>query len=494
MKMLVRTIAGLVVAVALAGVGIALFAPISIPWRGPLSEAFPSLVDAPTAERDVVESSLEVPAGYSISLFASDVPDARMLRVTAAGDVLVVSTRRGEITWLGADRDGDGVADARRVLLTDLDGPNGIDIADGFLYIAENRRVVRVAFDAATGTVDGAPQVIIDNLPTGGNHWRKPIRFGPDGLLYMVIGSTCNVCIEADERRATMLRYTKNGEYLGIYATGLRNSAGFDWRPADGQLYATDNGRDLLGDDFPPCELNQIREGGFYGWPFANGNRIADPDLGEGRQDVIAASIPPVFEFRAHNAPLGIVFLRSERHGPHRGAAVVALHGSWNRTQKDGYKVVSLHWGADGSIESRDFISGFLDNGTVRGRPAEVAEDAAGNVYVSDDYAHAVYRVTPGGTALALDLSERTTVAFSPRIGADPARLIEGQALFDNGACLECHSVEAAPSDGRLSLSGVGERYDLVALVDYLEHPRAPMPPVASGHEREALAEYLLAL
>lgn len=493
MKIFLWIVATLVALVALLVGGIALFAPVSVPWHGMLANVFPSLIDSPRAERAVVESRLTVPAGYGLSLFAADVADARMLRVTPTGDVLVASTRPGQIVLLAEDRDGDGAADDRKVLLDGLEGPNGLEIANGYLYVAENRRLVRIRFDAEARTVSGDLEVLVDDLPPGGNHWKKPIRFGPDGHLYLVVGSTCNVCIEADERRAAMLRYTADGEYLGIYATGLRNSAGFDWRPADGELYATDNGRDLLGDDFPPCELNRIREGAFYGWPFANGNRIPDPDLGAGRDDVIAASVPPVFEFRAHNAPLGIVFLRSERHGPYRGAAVVALHGSWNRTVKDGYKVVSLHWRDDGTIESRDFLTGFLLDGNVIGRPAEVAEDGDGNIYVSDDYANAVYRVSPGGTAVALAIEGRARVDFHPRPEADAARLIEGQALFDTGACLECHTVDGTNAEGRLPLDNLARKYDFAGLVAYLEHPNTPMPPVAEADARAALAEYLLA-
>ena len=202
-----------------------------------------------------------------------------------------------------------------------------------------------------------------------------------------------------------MRSYTPDGKFVDVYATGLRNSAGLDWR-ADGTLYATDNGRDLLGDDFPPCELNEIRQGGFYGWPFANGDRVPDPDFGAGREAVIAASIPPAFGFRPHNAPLGIVFLRSDKQLPeYRGDAIVALHGSWNRSHKDGYKVVALHWDADGTIRSRDFLTGFLKDENVIGRPAEVAEDADGAIYVSDDYANAVYRIVPGGNQ-TLDIGQ----------------------------------------------------------------------------------------
>ena len=182
-----------------------------------------------------------------------------------------------------------------------------------------------------------------------------------------------------------------------IFATGLRNPVGFDWRPETGELYATDNGRDLLGDDFPPCELNRIERGGFYGWPYANGDRVADPDLGAGRERRIASSLSPAHAFRAHNAPLGIHFVRGARAPrDYHGAALVALHGSWNRTRKDGYKVVSLHWRPDGAIEERDFAVGFERDEDVIGRPVDVAEGPDGAFYISDDYAGAIYRVAYG--------------------------------------------------------------------------------------------------
>lgn len=342
---------------------------------------------------------LQVAEGYELTLFAEDVRGARVLRVTSEGDLIVSSARSEEVWWLAKDGNGDGRSDGRRRLLSRLDRPNGLEIRDGRLYVAENTRVITVPFDAATGTLTGESSAIISGLPRGGNHFRKVIRFGPDDLLYLVIGSSCNVCVERDSRRAAMHRYSATGEYLGVYATGLRNSAGFHWK-ATGELYATDNGRDHLGDDYPVCELNRIVEGGFYGWPFANGFGDMDPNLGEGHEELIADSIQPEHGFRAHNAPLGIEFLRHDSHpAEYRDAAIVALHGSWNRSTKDGYKVVSLHWGRDADtgeqhIEERDFMWGFLDRGNVIGRPAEIAEDAQGNIYISDDYAHAVYRVS----------------------------------------------------------------------------------------------------
>ncbi len=402
MKWIKRLAAGLLGIVVVAAIVAWLWLPpVNIPFKGMLANVLPGLVAAPTASAATVKSRLTVPPGYGISLFANDMPDARVLRVTAHGDLLVASPGKGRVYWLARDADGDGASDSRRVLLKGLDGPNGLDFWHDYLYVAEQGQIGRVRFDAATGQLAGSYEVIIKNLPVGGNHWKKTIRFGPDGLLYLNIGSSCNVCLEQDDRRAAMLRYTPDGKFVDVYAAGLRNSEGMDWR-ADGTLYATDNGRDLLGDDFPPCELDEIRQGGFYGWPFANGDRVPDPDFGAGREAVIAASIPPAFSFRAHNAPLGMVFLRSNRQLPrYRGDALVALHGSWNRTHKDGYKVVALHWDADGSIHSSDFLTGFLVDENVIGRPADVAEDADGGIYVSDDYANAVYKITLGATASA---------------------------------------------------------------------------------------------
>ena len=279
---------------------------------------------------DVVDSQLVAPDGYGVSLFAEGIAEARGLRVTPAGDVLVSTPRDGRVVLLAADRDGDGASDGRSVLVEGLTRPNGLDLANGYLYVGEEDGVGRIAFDVAEGVVAGQYERVIDGLPPGGNHWKKTIRFGPDGLLYVAVGSSCNVCIEEDPRRAAILRYTADGAFVDTFATGLRNSGGFDWSPATGALYATDNGRDLLGDEFPPCELNAVVEGGFYGWPFANGVNLPDPDFGEDQQLVIDASIPPAHAFRAHNAPLGIVFLRHRDHATeYRGAAVVALHGSW---------------------------------------------------------------------------------------------------------------------------------------------------------------------
>jgi glucose/arabinose dehydrogenase len=496
MKWIKRLALGLVALLVVCAVAVWLWLPpVNVPLRGMLANQFPGWFAAPTADAALVETALTVPEGYGISLFAKDVPDARMLRVTAAGDVLVASPGRGQVFWFARDADAIDGADERRVLLEGLDGPNGLDLHDGYLYVAEQGQVGRVRFDDAAGRIEGAYEVVIKDLPRGGNHWKKTIRFGPDGLLYVAIGSSCNVCLETDERRAALLRYRADGTYVDTYATGLRNSAGFDWRAADGALYATDNGRDLLGDDFPPCELNLIQAGGFYGWPFANGDRIADPDLGAGREAVIAASIPPAFAFRAHNAPLGIVFLESAAQPPAmRGAALVALHGSWNRSQKDGYKVVALHWKADGTITAEDFLTGFLTDSRVLGRPAELAEAADGVIYVSDDYANAVYQIVPGAsgalTAVGAAAQHRDAVPAAPQ---DPALVAAGETAFAQLGCATCHVLNGVSVAGQVGLQTLSARYAIADLEQYLAQPRQPMPPVTDAAARHALAAFLLA-
>jgi glucose/arabinose dehydrogenase len=213
------------------------------------------------------------------------------------------------------------------------------------------------------------------------------------------MGSTCNVCIETDPRRATMARFHPDGTGYETWATGLRNAVGFDWRPADGALYATDNGRDLLGDDIPPCELDRVEQGRFYGWPYLYGMNVPDPDFGSQGGDKLKGALPPAHAFQAHVAPLGIRFYRGTAFPEaYRGQAFVAQHCSWNRTKKSGYKVVLLTWGADGAIAESDFLTGFELNEDVIGRPVDVLDGPDGALYVSDDFAGAIYRVRYRGS------------------------------------------------------------------------------------------------
>lgn len=372
-------------------------------WLGPPKVGNPKMLYASlfgsgvkTPSPGEVANRLRAAPGFEVDIYEGDIPLARWLLFSATGDLLVVRSRGGEVVLLDRDRDGDGHPDGRRVLLESLDRPHGLAIRNGWLYVAEKTAIGRIRFDEQAGATTGDYEHVVTGLTGDGNHVTRTIAFGPDGKLYLSQGSTCNVCVEKDGRRATMMRFEPDGTQGEIYATGLRNSVGFDWAPWDGSLYATENSRDLLGDDFPPDELNRIERGAFYGWPYLNGFNVLDPDLGKGHEALLATARPPVHGFRAHNAPLGITFLRSPGRPPgYERAAVVALHGSWNRSVPDGYKVVSLHWAADGTIEERDFLAGFLGDSGVMGRPAGVAEGPDGAVYVADDYAGVVYRVAP---------------------------------------------------------------------------------------------------
>jgi glucose/arabinose dehydrogenase len=348
---------------------------------------------APPSEATVAER-LQTPPGLHVRVYSGEAPLARVMVFTPAGDLIVSRTRGNVVSLLDRDRDGDGRADGHRVLFDDLDGPHGLALHEGWLYVAERTAIGRAKFDAVAGRVTGPFERILTGLTTDGFHQTKTIGFGPDGWLYLAQGSSCNVCIEKDPRRATIMRLRPDGSGAEIIATGLRNSVGFDWAPWDGGLYATDNGRDLLGDDLPPDELNRIEAGRFYGWPYVHGYGLPDPEFG-GRYPGDAAPTDPAHGFRPHNAPLGIHFVRNARlPAGYERAAFVALHGSWNRTTPDGYKVVALRWREDGSIEESDFLTGFLGPDGIIGRPAFVTEGPDGAIYVSDDYAGVIYRVS----------------------------------------------------------------------------------------------------
>jgi glucose/arabinose dehydrogenase len=455
-----------------------------------LPQLFGYSVGAPAEE--VVRGRLRIAGGYRLGRFAEGLSQVRFLRVTPRGDLLASQPRAGRVVLLERDAGGDGRADGQRVLLEGLNRPHGLDLHGGWLYVAETDAVGRVRFDPEARAVSGEFERVVTGLPGGGNHWSRTVRFGPDDWMYVSIGSSCNVCEEDDPRRATIMRYRPDGTGEQVHARGLRNSVGLDWRPETGELFATDNGRDLLGDDFPPCELNRIEAGGFYGWPYANGNRVRDPDLGAGRDAELAATVPPVHGFRAHTAPLGIAFLRHPSHLEYAGAALVALHGSWNRSRKDGYSVVSLHWKPDGSIEERDFLTGFELDEDVIGRPVDVVEDADGVIYLSDDHAGVIWRIARGSAA---PLQPAAAESPPEPVALDPAAVERGRALWEKHACATCHDpARAAPGVVARPLAGLAARHDPASLAALLQTPPAPMPvSPLSADERSDLARYLLA-
>ncbi len=348
------------------------------------------------SEAEVQASNFVLPDGFKADLIAENVGYARFILVTENNDLLVSITDVGQLVLL-QDKDGDGTKETRSILIDGLSDPQGLAFDGDWLYFSERDKVSRVAFDQSTGSLASEIETILEDLPFGHpqmSHNAKAIGISPDRQLYVNVGSPCNVCEPEDPKYSAMLRSEMDGSNLTIHASGLRNSVGFDWAPW-GDLYATVNARDMLGDNFPPDELNLIVEGGFYGWPYYNGDNIPDPDFGDKRPDLAAVSILPAFKFRAHNAPLGIHFVKAHDNLPEdfNRTALVALHGSWNRSELDGYRVISLHWDAEGNIESRDFLTGFLAEDGILGRPVDVAQDNQGRFYVTDDLGGRVYRI-----------------------------------------------------------------------------------------------------
>jgi glucose/arabinose dehydrogenase/cytochrome c551/c552 len=450
-----------------------------------------------TPAEAVVQQRLQVPAGYKITTWARDLPQVRFLRVTTAGDLIASRPRAGEVVLFSADKNDDGQPDEKRILLSGLQRPHGIDFYQDWLYVAESNAIGRIKFDHATGKTSGEYQRILTGIGEDGGHWTKSLRISADGWIYLSSGSTCNVCVEEDPHRAAISRLRADGSQYKVYASGLRNSVGLDFNPADNQLYATDNGRDLLGDDIPPCELNRIVENGFYGFPYRYGNNVKDPEFGDQGGEQAAKAIPPVHGFRAHNAPLGMHFLRHAIPGFPQNTALVALHGSWNRSTPDGYKVVALRFQPDGSVKEEPFMTGFEENGNVIGRPVDVAQGPNGEIYVSDDYAGAIYRVTSETAGDKLQRTNNVTAQQPVPVSIELAPvseevLAQGAQVWKRYACANCHGVEPGKS-GLKSLKDLSQRYDQSSLAMFFLAPTPPMPRVPlSDEEREAVAAWLL--
>ena len=357
-----------------------------------------SIAVAPSSARsaedmEAVAARLTPPQGFTVNAYAIGLGQARAAVLTSKGDI-IVSSPPHRVLLVKADSDGDGRSDGAETLIVKLENPSGLFLDGDQLYIAEDSRVLRVGFDVEIGKIVGTPETILPDLPRNGMHWTRTIKKGPDGYFYVSIGSSCNVCVETNPWRAGIIRF-KPGEKAELYASGLRNTVGFDWQPGTNALYGVDNGRDWLGDNLPPDEVNQINEGGFYGWPYLYGDNQPDSDFGKEASDRTSHAIPPVYALPAHVAPLSILFLRHSKMAKFGDAALVAEHGSWNRSQKIGYQVVALHW-REGQITEEPFLTGFLKGGSdVLGRPVDIVESPEGMIFISDDYNGVIWRVAP---------------------------------------------------------------------------------------------------
>ena len=353
----------------------------------------PSRTVAQPANDAQLQQQLTLPAGLRVEYFAH-IPAARWLVQGPDGSVYVSVARRGEIVRLFA-LNHLGVPDSQAVVITGLNEPHGMAFHKRSFYVANNDGVVRFDLDAR-GVPTGSP-TYVNRYGGGSGHSTRTIVFGPDSAMYVSDGSSCNVCVERDSTRATVMRFDESGANGRVFASGLRNAVGVAVNPATREIWVTVNERDNLEPDHqnsPPDKLNIIHAGGFYGWPYCWGNRNASPEFNEPAR--CAAMVVPALNVQAHSAVLGITFLDRATALPAglRGDALVASHGSWNRDMPTGDKIIRVHI-ANGQPQSYDdFITGWQrPDGSRWGRVADVMVAADGSLLITDDEAGAVYRV-----------------------------------------------------------------------------------------------------
>jgi glucose/arabinose dehydrogenase len=342
-------------------------------------------------------AAVRLPPGFGIDVFARDLGHARFLALDPGGTLLVSIPRSGRVLAL-PDTDGDGRADAATPVVEGLDLPHGLAFLDGRLYVAETGRVLRFEYDPAARRARGEPVAVVPDLPARGGHWTRTIVVGPEGRLYVAVGSSCNNCEERDPRRAAVYSYRPDGSDARPFATGLRNAVGLAFRPGTAELWATVNGRDWLGDDQPAEYVTRVEAGGFYGWPYCHWTMtglLSDPDLP--REDRCRDVQRPTVRYQAHTAPLGLAFYTGRQFPPeYRGSLFVALHGSWNRSVPVGYKVIRIRF--DGPAPAaEDFATGWLAGGRYWGRPVDLAVAPDGALFLSDDSQGVVYRISYRG-------------------------------------------------------------------------------------------------
>ena len=342
-------------------------------------------------------AELTVPAGFKAQVFASGLPGARLMAVSPDGVVFVAQQGKGEVVAL-PDKDKDGKADKVETVLTGLTRPHSLAFQKGFLYIATNPAVLRVKY--ANGKIEGTPEKFVDLPVSTGGHYTRTIAFDKTGKLYVSIGSSCNSCEEADDRRTTIMVYNADGSGGRPFAKGLRNAIGIDFDPKTNVLWANDMGQDGLGDDFPPDEINRVEDGKHFGFPYWVGNNKPNTLLTDAKGSLDAAkATPPAFEIPPHSSPIDLRFYTGKAFpAQYRGAMLLVLHGSSNNYKKEripgSVKRVVMKDGKPVALE--DFVSGFVKNGTVLGRPAGVVTGADGALYISDDNKGFVYRISYG--------------------------------------------------------------------------------------------------
>lgn len=355
-------------------------------------------VPSPAPAAPAVPAQLAAPAGFKVTVFASEVTSGRLMAVSPDGVLFVARMGKGDVVAL-PDRDRDGKADSVDVVLSGLTRPHSVAFNGGYLYVATNPAILRAKY--ANGKTESPAQKVVDLPVSTTSHWTRTIGFGPDGKLYVSIGSSCNLCEEEDARRTTIMVYNADGSGGRTYARGLRNAIGFDWDPATGVLWADDMSEDGHGEDKPADEINRIEDGKHYGWPYFLDNNEANPKLTAAKGSLgAAAATPPALALQPHLSPIDLRFYTGDRFpAAYRGAMFVALHGSSATARKEriGYKVVRVVFKDGKPTGVEDFVTGWLKDGQVLGRPAGLVTGADGAFYISDDNKGFVYRVSYEG-------------------------------------------------------------------------------------------------
>ena len=356
-----------------------------------------------------IDSFLEkivLPEGFEIKIYADDVENARSMAISPSGTIFVGNRNEDNVFAL-KDTDGDNVIDKKYLITNKLKNmPNGVAFHDGDLYVAEVNKIWK--FENIEENLSYAdkfdeyleePILISDDFPSDRHHGWKYISFGPDGKLYVPVGAPCNICESRNEIYASITRMNSDGSNREIYVKGVRNTVGFTWHPETKQLWFTDNGRDMLGDNIPPCELNKVTEKDqHFGYPYCHGNDIGDPEFG-GKYSC-SDFVMPVQNLGPHVAPLGLKFYTGKMFpDEYKGDIFIAEHGSWNRSKKIGYRISRVKIENNKSVGYETFIYGWLDDDEQEawGRPVDILILEDGSMLISDDKANAIYRVTYTG-------------------------------------------------------------------------------------------------
>lgn len=349
----------------------------------------------PVSDRDSRLDLIKLPPGFTIDIFADNLPNARSITRSPSGTIFV-STRDAGKVYAVRDTNGDNVADQKWTLLSGMHMPNGVAFKDGDLYVAEVSRLWRLP-DIDNRLDQPQKELIVENYPNKDHHGWKYIAFGPDDKLYIPVGAPCNVCESADHIFASITRIDLASKSREIVHRGIRNTVGFTWHPVTKELWFTDNGADWLGEDMPACELNHApKDGLHFGFPYCHQGDFADPKLGN--KESCKEYVPPAVKLGAHVAPLGLAFCTGSMFpSEFQHQIFIAEHGSWNRTTPLGYRITMVRLEGNTPVAYETFAEGWLQDGKAWGRPVDIEFLPDGSMLVSDDHAGMVYRISYSG-------------------------------------------------------------------------------------------------